>query len=726
MHALADLIHKRARWVLALTALFVVVAGVVGGQVVGQLGNTGYSDHSSPSQLAGTRLAAVTGVPSDPGVEALVSAPAGRALPADGPAVRAQVARVVAVMRSQPAIARVVSELDARDAAPLLSRDRRQTVVMGYFGASASSATTAGAAQQVRRALASTPGVVVGGRELTFDQIDHQLAADLPRIEIVAFSILLLLSLIAFRGVVAALLPLFVGAIAVAGSLLIMRALTQVTTLSVYSLNLVTGLGLGLAIDYSLFVVFRYREELARRGHCAEALRVTLGTAGRTVCFSSATVTMALLSLLVFPQKVLSSMGIAAAVVTALAALAALIPLAALLALLGPRVNALAPRRLQRARQRGEQATISGGWYRLASGVMRRAAPVAIGCALFLLLIGLPVLHINLGATDSRALPPSSSARILDERLAQDFPVQPDSPNVLLASAPPGAGAALQAYAARLSRLPGAAYVRPPQQIAAGLWRIDVLGASGPLTRSGQRLVAAIRAAPARYPVALTGSAASQYDQHASIRSHLSLALIVLGCSTVLVLFLMTGSLVLPIKSLIMNLLTLSGAFGILVFIFQDGRMQSLLGFTATGALEQTNMVILFIIAFGLSTDYGVFLLARIKEAHDGGAPNRVAVATGLERSGRVVSQAAVLFCAAMGSLVASDLGFLKAFGAGAALAVLIDATVVRALLVPALMALLGDANWWAPAPLRRLVYRAWSHAPAPAPAPKRAPAASR
>ena len=717
MHALAELIHRRARWVLALTGLFVVVAGGVGGQVVGSLTNTGYGAPGSPSQVAQGRLWDATGRSTDPGVEALVSSSAG----ARSPGALASVAQVVAVMRAEPALSQVTSELSSPDPSALVSRDGRETLVMGYFGP-VSSAGAKATASRIRRALAGVPGVIVGGRELTFDQIDHRLSSDLPRIEVVAFSILLLLSLIAFRGVVAALLPLFVGGVAVAGSLLVMRALTQVTTLSVYSLNLVTGLGLGLAIDYSLFVVFRYREELAQRGHCAEALQVTLGTAGRTVCFSSMTVTLALLSLLVFPQKVLSSMGIAAAVVTALAAVAALIPLGALLALLGPRVNALAPRRLQRARERGERSTTAGGWYRLAMSVMGRAAPVATACAIVLLLIGLPVLHINLGSTDSRALPPSASSRVLDQRLAHDFGVQADSPFVVLANAPAGAGPQLAGYAATLGRLPGASRVYRPAMISPGLWRIDVLSRATALTHAAQRLVAEIRAAPAPYPVALAGSAASQFDQHASIRSNLSLALIILGGSTVLVLFLMTGSVVLPVKSLIMNLLTLSGAFGILVFVFQDGRLQGLLGYTATGSLEQTNMIILFIIAFGLSTDYGVFLLARIKEAHDGGAPNRIAVATGLERSGRVVSQAAVLFCAAVGSLVVSDLSFLKEFGAGAALAVLIDATIVRALLVPALMALLGPLNWWAPAPLRRLVYRAWSHGAAPA-AGDRAPA---
>jgi RND superfamily putative drug exporter len=501
-----------------------------------------------------------------------------------------------------------------------------------------------------------------------------------------------------------------VGAVAVAGSLLIMRALAQVTSLSVYSLNLVTGLGLGLAIDYSLFVVYRYREELARCGHCSEALERTLATAGRTVAFSSITVSVALLSLLVFPQRMLSSMGIAAAVVTVFAATAALIPLGAMLTLLGPRINALSPTRLQRARRQAEGPVAGGRWYRLATRVMRRPAWVAVICAVGLLLIGLPAVHLRLGATDSRVLPPGSSARVVDAALAGQFAAEPANPVVALVHAPDAAGPALGRYRSQLARLPGVAVAQPPTRIAAGLWRIEVLATQPPLSAVSQDLIGEIHALRAPYEVALAGVAAGQSDQHLSLRSHMVLALTILAVTTLIVLFTMTGSIALAIKSLVMNLLTLSAAFGILVLIFQDGRLQSLLGYTATGSLEQTNMIILFIIAFGLSTDYGVFLLARIKEAHDAGASDEVAVATGLERSGRVVSAAALLFCAAVGSLAVSSVTSLKEFGIGAALAVIIDATIVRALLVPALMALLGRANWWAPRRLQQLVARSWAH----------------
>jgi uncharacterized membrane protein YdfJ with MMPL/SSD domain len=701
----AELIHRRARLVLALTAVLTLIAGAVGAGVVGSLSNGGTSDPNAPSEIAQRQIVAAGGVSSQPGVVALVRAP-GSVTAATG---RSVVERVTREMRSRRAVARVVSVLDAPRPSALLSRDGHSTVVLGYFGAGASERASTAAARRIASDLRGVPGVSVGGDQLTFSQLEDTISAQLPQVELVAFSILLLLSLAAFRGLVAAALPLLVGAVAVAGSLMIMRALAEVTSLSVFSLNLVTGLGLGLAIDYSLFIVYRYREELARCGHCSEALARTLATAGRTVAFSSLTVSVALLSLLVFPQRMLSSMGIAAAVVTVFAATAALVPLAAMLALLGPRVNSLSPGWLRRGRRDAEGPVEGGRWYGLVMRVMRRPGWVASACAICLLLLGLPALHLQLGATDARVLPPGSSARNVEAAVAGRFAADAANPMVAVVRAPDEAGAALAAYRSRLASLPGVAVAEPPARIGDGVWRVDVLASQPPLSASSQRLVGEIYALRSPYPVALTGVAAGQYDEHLSLRSHMLLALAILATTTLIVLFTMTGSVALAVKSLIMNLLTLSGAFGLLVLIFQDGRLQSLLGYTATGSVEQTNMIILFIIAFGLSTDYGVFLLARIKEAHDAGAPDDVAVATGLERSGRVVSAAALLFCAAVGSLAVSSVASLKEFGIGAAAAVVIDATIVRALLVPALMGLLGRANWWAPRPLRWLASRSWA-----------------
>ena len=690
MRRLAAFIHGRARLVLALTALLTVFAAVVGSGVVGSLSDGGSSDPGAPSALAQRELTVATGVSSEPALVVLVHV----AGPVLGPVGRRLILRADREMRGRPVLARVLSVLDRSHPAGLLSRDGRTTVLLAFVGTGVSNGAATAAAQRVQRDLGGVAGITVGGSQLTFSQLDDAIASQLPRVELIAFAILLLLSFLAFRGLVAASLPLMVGVIAVAGSLLIMRALADVTSLSIYSLNLVTGLGLGLAIDYSLFIVYRYREELATCGHCAEAVQRTLATAGRTVAFSSLTVSAALLSLLAFPQPMLRSMGIAAAVVTVFAAAAALIPLVAMLALLGPRVNALAPRRLRRR----EPASLrEGRWYRFAMVVMRRPALVAIACAALLLAIGLPAAHLRLGSTDSRVLPPGSSARLVDATVASNFAADAVNPVTVVVRAPANAAPQMRLYAQRLGILPGAARVLAPTLIAPALWRVDVLAAQQPLSTASQGLVAEIRATRSPGPALVAGVAAEQYDQHASLRAHMALALPILVAATLLVLFAMTGSVVLAIKSLVMTLLTLSGAFGILVAVFQHGRFQQLLGYTSTGTLEQTNMIILFIIAFGLSTDYGVFLLSRIKEAHEGGAGDRVAVAAGLQRSGPVVTAAALLFCAAVGSLGASSIASLKEFGAGAAIAVILDATVVRAVLVPSLMALLGRANWWAP-----------------------------
>jgi uncharacterized membrane protein YdfJ with MMPL/SSD domain len=718
LHELAELIHRRARLVLVVTAVLTVLAGGVGAGVVGTLSEGGGSDPRAPSVLAGRQIAAATGASDQPGLVVLVRTPG----TVGAPPGRALVARVVRALRAQRALARVQSVLDSPPA-PLVARDGRATLVLGYFAARASERETADAAERVSGALAGIRGVTVGGDELIFSQLEHTISTQLPQIELIAFAVLLAMSLLAFRGLVAAALPLMVGAIAVAGSLLIMRALAQVTSLSIYSLNLVTGLGLGLAIDYSLFVVYRYREELVRCGHCSLALAHTISSAGRTIAFSSLTVAAALLSLLVFPQPFLRSMGIAAALVTVFASCAALVPLGAALALLGPRVNALSPVWLRRARRRAEGPAEGGRWYRLAKAVMRRPALVAAACTAALLCAGVPVLHLRLGAVDARVLPPGSSARAVEAAATREFAADAADPVTVLVHAPDDSRAALARYRARIERLPGVADAGPPVRVARGLWRLQALSAAPPLSAASQRTVGAIRSLRTPFAVELAGVAAAQYDEHASLRAHVALALAILAASTLLVLFAMTGSVALAVKSLLMNLLTLSAAFGVLVLVFQDGRLQRLLDFTATGSLEQTNMIILFIIAFGLSTDYGVFLLARVKEAHDAGASDELAVATGLERSGRVVSAAAALFCAAMGSLAVSSVASLKEFGVGAALAVVIDATLVRALLVPALMALLGRANWWAPRSLQpalaRLAHPVDRHAAEPARRPR-------
>jgi uncharacterized membrane protein YdfJ with MMPL/SSD domain len=547
-------------------------------------------------------------------------------------------------------------------------------------------------------ALEDTDGVSVGGNAVAQQQVNEKVESDLQRAELLAFPILFLLSLLFFRSLVAAALPLLIGALAIVSTLLLLTVASELTSISIFALNLVTGLGLGLAIDYSLFVVSRYREEMARSGPGMTALRRTMATAGRTVLYSSLTVAAALAALTVFPQNFLYSMGIGGTLVALAAALISLTVLPAVLALLGERVNSLSPKFLQRRADFDSRAATEGFWYRLSRTVMRIPGRIALGSAAFLVALGIPFFSIEFTSVDAQVLPEDASARQVDSTLRAGFPPYRDTPVQLAVS---GDRATAEAVAEQAAELPGAAAVSRPQQVSGDLWSVDVVSSTAPLEGSSQDLVDSARELPGETLV--TGFTAGFVDLQDSLVEHLPLVLALVAVATFAVLFLMTGSVILPLKQLVMNLLGLSAVFGILVLIFQDGRFEGLLGYTSQGGLESTQPLLLFAVAFGLSTDYGVFLLSRIKEARDAGASDSEAVAIGLERTGRIVTAAALLFCIAIGAFVTSEIVFIKQLGLGTALAVLIDATIIRALLVPSLMEMLGKWNWWAPAPLRRV-----------------------
>jgi RND superfamily putative drug exporter len=462
--------------------------------------------------------------------------------------------------------------------------------------------------------------------------------------------------------------------------------------MSIYALNLINGLGLGLAIDYSLFMVSRFREELARGLAREEALRVTMRTAGHVVAFSAVTVAAALAALIVFRQRFLYSMGVGGALCALIAAVVSLTLLPALLGALGERVNAGGPRRWKEAIAREAAAERSGFWYRHSRRVMRRPVPVAVGAAVLLIALGLPFARIQFTGVDATVLPKDQTARIVDDAIRTEFPPSETSPVYIATGAAPDA--AVQGYARRL----------PAAQTRVSPGRIDMIAPGPPLSEPAKDFVQRVRDVPAPFDAKVGGQTAQFLDQQASLRSHLPLALALLCATTLIILFFMTRSVVLPVKALIMNLLTLSAAFGLLVVVFQDGHLEWLLGFDSVGAIESSQPVLLFAVAFGLSTDYGVFLLGRIKELHDAGLPNEEAVALGLQRTGRIVTFAAALMVIAIGCFVTASIIFIKQLGFGVAMAVLIDATIVRALLVPALMRLLGDWNWWVPRPLAKVL----------------------
>jgi uncharacterized membrane protein YdfJ with MMPL/SSD domain len=696
MTRLAAFVNRRAKRILVVAGLFFVIAGALGGPVAGQLSaeDEDFQDPGAQNIVASQRLVAAGGGREDTGLVALVSP--GRNVRTD-PATQAKVRAIQRTIEADPGVEGARSYLDTRNPA-FVSRDGRQTVVLASF-----TGDELEAANRLRAKLHGE-GVRIGGPDVVAPEIGDRVSSDLARAELIAFPLLFLLSLWVFRSLVAALLPPMVGALSIVTTFLLMRFVdSSVTSLSIYALNLVTGIGLGLAIDYSLFMVSRYREELARGADASAAITRTLRTAGRTVLFSSLTVAAALATLLVFPLRFLYSMGIGGVIVALVAMLVSLTVLPAVLVALGPRVNAGAPRFLHRAADSAARPATSGGWYRLAQWVMRRPATVAAVTAGVLIVAGLPVLRIAFVPADYRMLPQGSEARQVAAAIDSNFGAFAADPIQVVARATAARNDEVARYAAALRDVPGAGAVSAPRRLDRNTVLIDVLPPGDALSKRNRQVVRDVRGVPAPVPAAVGGAAARFVDQQNTLRDYLPLALALLALTTFVLLFLMTGSVVLPLKALVMNALTLSATFGILVLIFQDGRLQGVLDFTSAGGVEATQPVLLFAIAFGLATDYGVFLLSRIKEAHDRGLDDRAAVAFGVERTGRIVTAAALLFCVAIGAFATSGILFIKLLGVGTALAVAIDATIIRALLVPALMALLGRWNWWAPAPLRRL-----------------------
>jgi len=704
LDALARFVYRRRRLVALAAGVFFVIAGALGGSVASHLDPYGADDPATDSVRADNLL-------SDHGYRDASVIVLIRHAPVAEASAQARVDGIARQLRARRDVAWVRGYYDTHSRA-FVSRDGTETYLSVALKPT-DDKELQDTASSISDQLSGKPGVTVGGYALAQEQVNKQVESDLRRAEMLAFPLLFLLSLLFFRSLVAALLPLLIGGLAIIGTFFTLRLASEVGSISIFALNLTTGLGLGLAIDYSLFIVSRYREELARRGvdlerpggrtERWEALRATMRTAGRTVLFSSLTVAVALASLIVFPQRFLYSMGIGGALVALLASTVALVVLPAVLSMLGPRVNALAPRFLQHRAERDASQTQAGFWYRLSRFVMRRPIPVATISAAVLIALGLPFLGIKFTSVDAQVLPTSASARQVDDAMRSDFPPFRDTPIRLAIEG--GGPKATAAVVSEVGRQPGIAGVERPQRLTGGVTTVDAIARAPFNSGAAKSTVRRIRdlPSPSGATVLVTGAAAHFVDFQSSLEAHLPIALSIVVGATLVILFLMTGSVILPIKSLLMNVLNLSAVFGILVLVFQDGNFEGLLGYTGQGALEQTMPILMFAVAFGLSTDYAVFLLSRIKEARDHGASDSESVAIGLERTGRIVTAAALLFAIAIGAFATSQIVFIKENGIGTALAVLIDASIIRALLVPSLMELLGKWNWWAPRPLRRL-----------------------
>ena len=695
----------RPRRVLATAGTLFIVAAVVGLPVAGMLGSSIKDFEAPTSQYERTNAAITAATGQSPFYDVAVLLRVRRNIATDSAAQRA-VARLAALLSTQHGFQRALDYATSR-APALLSRDRRETLVLAAF---ATEADATRAISHVRDAISHPPRsaelaesvVHFGGVALINQELNERTTNDLARAELFAFPFLLLLSFWFFRGLVAALLPLLVGGFAIVLAFVALRLLDQFTPISVFALNLVSGMGLGLGIDYSLFVLYRFREELAGGLDTHEAIARTLQTAGRTVIFSCLTVAAALTSLLVFPLRFLSSMGIGGAIVTLCDAGVALLVLPALLVALGPRINALSPawlqRRAARSARAGEQ---TGGWWKLAHAVVRRPGRIALLSAVVLIAVAIPAAGLQFTSPGANLLPATAEGRVVETALAKNFDANAGEATEIVVTGPRSAAQRLAAAATLTAR--SLAGVSPPAALDARTWEIALMPRGSPFSNAQQRLLARLRALARPYGALVGGATAFFVDERSAIASRIPLALLILLPLTALFLFAMTGSVTIPIKALAMNTLSVGFSTGLLVLIFQDGHLSGLLGFTPVGGLEEASLVLMLVVAFALATDYEVFVLARIKEAHDHGLPTREAIALGIERTGRIITAAALLFCVAIGALTTSNLFFTKQLGLGAALAVAIDASVVRALLVPSLMALMGRWNWWSPGPLRRL-----------------------
>ena len=545
----------------------------------------------------------------------------------------------------------------------------------------------------------------MGGQTAVDLDIEGQIPSDIARAEMIAMPILLLLLLIVFGSVVAALMPVLVGAVAVLGAFALVRVITMFTDVSIFSINIITILGLGLAVDYGLFIVSRFRDELDADARVEQALARTMATAGRTVVVSGVLVMLALASLLIFPQVLLRSMGLGGAAAVLVAMVASLTVLPALLAVLGHRVNAL---RLPWARKRGipsvtgavaagaGRALDDGRWARIAGRVMRRPVLYLIGVLALLTLLTMPFFGIRFGGIDERMLPPGTESQVVSARLAADFPNGTIRPiRVLISSAAPEAAAAFEQ---QVDGIPGVTDIAVAAQ-QGGSTLLTVSYAGDASSEPARRIVSSIRdlPAPPGAQVMVGGSTASVMDQLDSLTERLPWMALLVALITFVVLTVAFGSVVVPLKAIVMNLVSLGAAFGAVTWIFQDGHLSGLFNFIPTGYVESSQPILMVAILFGLSMDYEVFLLSRVRERWDELGDNTEAVKSGVQHTGWLISTAAVLLCVVVGSFATSGITFIKMIGVGMVVALLVDATLVRLLLVPATMRLLGRYNWWAP-----------------------------
>ncbi|MFC8242504.1 MMPL family transporter [Streptomyces chartreusis] len=696
------IVTARPRLSLLVALVITALAVLAGSGVADRLGSGGWEDPDAESTYA-TKALEGEFPASQPNLLLLVDA--GDAS-VDDPAVAAEAQRLVSRLTGEKGVVGVGSYWQGKSPA-LRAEDGHEALIAARItGEEKQMGETLDRIAPEFRGAHGPVEVSVGGPVAVRHEMQTTIQEDLLRAEVIALPVTLVLLVMVFGSAVAALLPLGIGIVAILGTNAVLRGLTEFTDVSVFAMNLTTALGLGLAVDYALFIVRRFREELTGGAEPLAAVGTTLRTAGRTVLFSALTVAVSLAAMLLFPQYFLRSFAYAGIAVVLLAAAAALILLPAALVLLGHRVNALDLRKLLRRGRAKESdgaaaATESKGWTRTANLVMRRAPFFALGTTAVLVLLGLPFLGVKFGTADDRQLPSSAESHVVQQHIRDGFPGSPGGGLEVLAE-----GRATQAqyadYKQRIGALPEVLRVDGPLVKGESAY-FTVLPKGEAVDDPAQGLVDDLRATEAPFDTKVTGAAAVLVDSKDAIAERLPLAAAFIAIVTLLLVFLLTGSVLIPIQAVVLNALSLTAMFGAVVWVFQDGHLSGLLGFTSPGSIETTLPVLMFCVAFGLSMDYGVFLLSRIKEEYDTTGDHEEAVRHGLQRTGGLITAAAVILAVVMVAIGTSRVTNTKMLGLGIALAVLMDAMIVRSLLVPAVMRLTGRATWWAPGPLRRL-----------------------
>ncbi len=688
----------------------ILVAGVIGSGMFGSLKSQGYDDLNSDSAAVDQLLKSDFDT-RDASAILVIDTFAS----IDDPQSVAAANDLLTQVAKEENIESIISYWNTGQES-LKSYDGNAGLALVYFEAgldTEQAAATAKVIQDTYDKESAGTRAYVGGIEVLYEAINSQIKSDLLIAEAIAIPLNVLMLLFVFGAAVAAGLPMVVALGSIAGSFIVLYIITQFTDVSVFALNLITGLGLGLGIDYALLIVNRFREELAKTNDVNVSVIKTVTTAGRTVFFSGLTVALVLASMILFPQYFLKSFAYAGVGVVLFAVLASMIALPAVLALLGHRVDKWKIRR-------GDLSPKdSGAWSTLATAVMKRPILVIVGTVTMLVFLASPALDAKFSQVDDRVLPASNPAAIASDQIRERFDSQIPVEVLVPISVP---AAEVNDYAQELVADPNVltaltsdsfiegdvvAPIPPEQAVAASELhhRITLYTDVESRNMDAQNLIDRLRAIPAPAEGTLIGGQAAIFtDSQNGISENLPSVLLWLIIATLIILFLFTGSVVLPVKAVILNVLSLAATLGVLVRVFQDGNAMWLVGdFTVTGSLDTSTLVLVAIVAFGLSMDYELFLLSRIKEEHDNGADTRTSVTSGLQKSGRIITAAAVLIAIVFACFLTSGVTSIKMLGLGVSFAILLDATVVRGILVPALMRVAGDWNWWAPKPLRKI-----------------------